>query len=112
MSGLVSKFLDLKMSVEDPQPGWMLDEPHPDDSEPEWMLDQANPDVKVRVHVDEQSLYQFRHATELNKEAKGGYLAGDIKIHWPEHLHFVIEKIVITTVNIDRTRIHFYNYSM
>lgn len=36
--------------------------------------------MQVEVNLDCNQLYQFRHASELTKEAHGGYLIGTIAL--------------------------------
>ena len=39
-----------------------------------------HPTIWVEVDTGRTGLHQFRHASELNKEAKGGYLMGTVRV--------------------------------
>ena len=54
--------------------------------------------MRVDVNLDLDYLQQFRHASELNQEAKGGYLKGIIQfLGIPRDV--VIESVILSLVN-------------
>ncbi len=62
----------------------------------------------IKVDLDFE-LHQFRHASELTKEAKGGYLEGTIQLVGPPS-DAIIQSIIIDLVRINLLGLGCYTF--